>query len=316
MTVALDLTRANKLKSAARILKQYVEPNFVQKSQPELAAEYALFVGRILYQSGSLDAAEEFYQMIPKGSQRYFQAREELLWVWLRIGDLTRLRGDLETMNLDLFKNEFVPELPVVRAISNLKLCFYNKVVQDLQSFSERYHTVADTIDKALHQTPSPAPARLDNFASNAKRALELRKQENEAVAGLYARSLAAALPAVGKQKYWVELKTAREADVEDANQLLAKEFRRQWQNQKLMLQEAIQKMKFVKVELLSQVREQASAGSPAGALTASLEKQSALKRDGSQTYPYEGVVWADELFQLQAVSQGKCLQRQEAATP
>ena len=96
----------------------------------------------------------------------------------------------------------------------------------------------------------------------------------------------------------------------------LAAEYRRQWRNREHALSEAIRKMQFVKVELLSQLRYfsklHRSPSEPVASNDAK-EKERAktdlnLASDGDRSFPFDGVVWPDELFKLRSVAMGQCL--------
>src|SRR5205814_766022 len=68
--------------------------------------------------------------------------------------------------------------------------------------------------------------------------------------------SIAAALPAVGIQKHWKEAQDDLQVLIEIAKKNQDQEFRRQWKNQKIILSEAIRKMRFIKVEFMTEIRQ------------------------------------------------------------
>ncbi len=75
-------------------------------------------------------------------------------------------------------------------------------------------------------------------------------------------------------------------------------------------LKEAIRKMQFVKIELMTQVRSLSSEATPVN-LPPQPQRLSAaaeLKEKGDQTFPFDGVGWADELFHLRSTAQARCL--------
>ena len=105
----------------------------------------------------------------------------------------------------------------------------------------------------------------------------------------------------------------------ERAKKQVSSEYRRQWRNRERELSEAIRKMEFVKVELLSELRffaklnGSASGGTPS-AQASEREKNEgkqllASASDGAAVFPFDGVVWPDELFKLRSVAAGQCLQ-------
>ena len=168
-TVMLDMVHRKDLKGAAHVLKQYVEPTLQIRRDPYALAAYDLEIGRLLYQAGALDGAETFYEKIPNGVPQYLEAREELAWVRLRKGEKTKLRGDLETLRSGVFSDRFSPEVYLTRAISDLKLCYYDEVQKDFQEFLDRNRRWAKEIVTALNAQDSSRP-RGQGFVHLARR--------------------------------------------------------------------------------------------------------------------------------------------------
>lgn len=312
-TVSLALARKGDLPGAGRILKLHVEPAIAGMGDPRALARHYLAIARLLYQAGALDGAEVYYQKIPSGTDEFLTAREELDWVWLRKGDVSRLRGELATLSLGLFEEKFAPEVYLVRAISNLKLCYYDKAEKDFEAFTRTGKHWAGVIQAALSAQTVPPPPDKDFFSRMAEVGLKKRAEEIERLDNLAQRSISAALPAVGPQKHWVDAINHIKSDIEIAKKRQATEYRRQWSNQKTAMTEAIRKMKFVKVELMSQLRQAAMAAGTAPQNEDSISTSSAAParqavKDAEMNFPFDGVVWTDELFRLRSVVQGKCL--------
>jgi hypothetical protein len=134
--------------------------------------------------------------------------------------------------------------------------------------------------------------------------------------------SISATLPAVGWQVHWQKAKDRAAVSAESAKKRQAEEYRRQWKNDRAILTEAIRKMQFVKVELLSQMRMaqmqpgtgdaiQVSAAAPMRdpeAPRAATPSAKITVEDGQMTFPFDGVIWPDELFRLRSAAQSRCL--------
>lgn len=300
--VALDYAKNKDLPKAALILKKVVEPSIRATNDPKQVAAHYLLVARLLYQAGSLDGSELFYQKIPNGTAEYLQAREELTWIWLRKGDLQNLRGQLKTLKSELFRKYFAPEVYVVRAISSLKLCFFDETEKDFKEFQEVYAPWAKRIDQALKKEGGQA-IDADEYVLAARRAVELRQKELTELEKLSQASITAVLPAVGPQSHWTHAKNQVSAELEAAKKLLAEEQRRQARNQHIMLSEAIRKMHFVKVELLSQIRRFSNTS-----ISTPLPVSAIKKTSNDEVFPFDGVLWPDELFKLKSLAQSRCL--------
>jgi tetratricopeptide (TPR) repeat protein len=310
MTVALHYAKKGDIGSAAKVLKLYYEPWVNQTKDAKAVSNYTLNIARLLYQVGSVDGAIQYYSKIPKGSPDYITAREELAWSWLRQGDMTELRGNLKTLTSTLMSDQFRPESFLVKAISDLKLCYYDQVEKDFSQFLTQHMPWAKKIESALQSPDSAEPRLIDDYSQYAMDAVKSRQTELTALQGLASRSESAVLPAVGPQIQWTHAIGALTLNLESAKKLRAEEFRRQWKSDKSILTEAIRKMQFVKVELLSQVGEQTKLTDKSNPLTPAKVEDGKQKimANGDQTFPFDGVVWPDELFKLRSVTQGQCI--------
>jgi tetratricopeptide (TPR) repeat protein len=319
-TVAWGLAQRKDLAQAARVLKDHAEPALKEIQDPHAVSRYFLQLARLLYQAGAYEGAESYYEKIPAGSPEYLKAREELTWVWLRMGDNQKLRGALSTLALPIFKEQFAPEIELVSAVTNLKLCFYDAVQKDLDRFMEKNRSFARQIQSALSAEIVPPGPEKDYFSELAERSLAALQSEHARLNVFAERSIESALPAVGRQAHWERSAQALERSIELSKKRLQAEYRRQWKNRAHALQEAIRKMKFVKVEYLSQLRmlaRKAPAPSvPVAAQQDSIRVSSAssVRRDeGEIVFPFDGVIWNDELFRLRSLAQSRCLERSAA---
>ncbi len=311
MTVALAHARKGDLQAAAKTLKLFYEPWMMQANDPASSSRYSLEIARMLYQIGAIDGAIQFYQKIPKGSPDYVTAREELSWCWLRQNNLSELRGNLATLNSSLMSDQFRPEGVLVKAISDLKMCQYQSVEESLQQFVKKNQEWAKRIEVAIQSTEPPAPRILDDHSRFVADAVSIQATELKELENLSNRSVSAVFPAVGRQKHWEEQVQNLKLVMESTKKRQADEFRRQWKTDRSTLQESIRKMRFVKVELLSQVsqlegltRKEALPAYRSQAMKQKIEDHSEM------SFPFDGVVWPDEVFKLKAVANGQCAEK------
>jgi hypothetical protein len=317
-TVAWGLAQRKDLAQAARVLKEHAEPVLKEIQDPHAVSRYFLQLARLLYQAGAYEGAESYYEKIPAGSPEYLKAREELTWVWLRMGDNQKLRGALSTLALPIFKEQFAPEIELVSAVANLKLCFYDAVQKDLDRFMSKNQDFARQIQSALSESLTPPGPEKDFYSDLAERSLAALQSEHVRLSTLSERSIEAALPAVGQQAHWERSMESLARTIEHSKKRLQAEYRRQWRNRAHAMQEAIRKMKFVKVEYLSQLRMLArKTAAPNAPVAASqqdsiqLSSASSVRRDeGEIVFPFDGVIWNDELFRLRSLAQSRCLER------
>jgi tetratricopeptide (TPR) repeat protein len=309
-TVALALARKGDLASAAMTLKSHAEPALEAQGNLVKVSSHLLQIARFLFQAGLWEESETYLRKIPNSAPEFISAREELAWVLLRRGDVTNLRGEVASLSTPATRTEFHPELPVVRSISNLKLCSFGAVERDFADFQSTYGAWAKRIEQALASSEVPAPQSKDAFTQASERRAQVLAEESRRLSELHARSLQSSLPSVvGQQAHWMKAGELMATRTEVAKKSVQAEYRRQWKNQKTMLSEAIRKLRFVKIELLHQVRILA-ATAPAGATTDVVSTSQAAPRaaEGQIVFPLDGVLWPDELFRIQGVVEQRCL--------
>lgn len=321
-TAALSLAQKQDLGAAGKMMKSQLEPAIEAKKDPLALSSYYLQLARLLYQAGILDAAETYYSKIPSKTPEYLKAREEITWIYLRKGDVQKLRGELVTLSMPVFKEKFAPEVPLVRAISNLKLCYFDAVSRDFREFLEVNRRWASKIDQALMAPEVLKPESEDEYTKKAASALARREAEVARIAQYAEDSIRVALPAVGPQSHWVKIQDEMTKNVGMAQKTLQTEYRRQWKNQRSLLTEAIRKMQFVKVEFMSQVaelkqaRENQIAAKPAedairttSASVISAPPQNPVKpQDDEIAFRFDGTYWPDELFKLKSDAREQCM--------
>ncbi len=319
-TVAVGQAKKADLAGAARTLKMFYEPWLQATKDPRKLALHYMEVARLLYQAGAIEGAIAYYEKVPNGIPEYLTAREELTWCWLRLGQSEKLRGNLETLTSKVLADQFQPEAYLVRSISNLKLCYYDEVEKDFRAFIGVNREWAKKIDVALQSGDTPTPRTVDIYSEAAIASLGARQTELAVLQGLSERSISATIPAVGPQKHWGTGITRISSHIEGAKKRKSDEFRRQWKNDRITLNEAIRKMQFVKVELLSQVSElaamsegkgdaiQTSASAASNTVVVSSEQKNQMAKEGDMVFPFDGTLWADEMFKLKAISKGRCI--------
>lgn len=308
LSTALGLAKKREPGQAIQLLEKQLAAGAIRK---ELQPAYHLQLGRLYYQKADLAKAEENYLKIPVDDESAAESREELLWVWLRKGDTDKLRGTLETLAHPKFKDRFAPELFVVRAISNLKLCYYDEVKSDFQSFMTQNSEWAKKVDAALNETTPPSPPNADWYIKMVETAVTKRAAEKERIKTLFEESIASSLPGIGLQKHWKDAQGALATHAARLEKMKEAEYRRQWRNSSLLLTEAIRKMRFVKIELISQLN-MGQTAKPDSEVSQANEEAAEEKVEaeaaGKWSFPFDGVMWPDEMFAARSTAHNVCL--------
>lgn len=296
-TAVLNWARKNEIGEAGKLLKRRVEPEMEQTKAVHQLARHYLTLGRLLYQAGAYDASEAFYAKVPRGVAEYIPARTERTWSLLRLKRVSELRGELTSLSHEVFTNRFLPEVGLVRSVSNLKLCRFDEVVKDFDTFIATHKVWANRIEEAQK---NPATAKIDvpdERIQEITLALAAREVELERL-----QKLAAA----DKATVWTDALEALKTHVQDGRAGLLAQKTRFWKNREVVLKEAIRKMKFVRIEALSQVR-MAQANPPSTEVTDIARRIDSSREKGIQVYPVDSVYWPDELFKLHAAAATRC---------
>ena len=287
-TAVLNWARKNEIGEAGKLLKRRVEPEMeLTKAVQQLPRHY-LTLGRLLYQAGAFEASEAFYAKVPRGVAEYIPARTERTWSLLRLKRVSELRGELTSLSHQVFADRFLPEVGLVRSVSNLKLCRFDEVVKDFDVFIKTHKVWATRIEEAQK---NPATAKID----------VPDERIQEITLALAAREVE--LERLEKMGF---AKTALQTHVESTRAELLQQKVRFWKNREVVLKEAIRKMKFVRIEALSQVR-MAQNNPPSSEVTDIARRIDSSREKGIQVYPVDSVYWPDELFKIHAAAATRC---------
>jgi hypothetical protein len=287
----LEFAREGKLAASGRLIKEVIEPYIEQSSDKEDIALYYVTLARLLYQAGALVEAKQYYYSIPANSEYYLTARTEALWILLRLKDYSSAKGELASLQLGLFDDKFYPEIYLVNSMANVLLCEFKNAKAAFNKFIVDNKAWVKVIDRELSRK-KPSIAYEDKVILNLKR-LEISIDEE----------LALMSRVIKVQHYYDELVNLK---VVVKNQVLA-ETKRQWRDRKRTIEDSLYKMKFVKVEFISRMRELALARRENFTDKVSMY-QSATSRSNEMKFPSDGMTWGDEVFRMSADVTNQCM--------
>jgi hypothetical protein len=124
---AADNSRGQAATALAHLMKQPQNP--VGQDLMEMTA------ARMLYQNGYLDAAIKYYQKVPKSSDYFFEAQEEMGWAYIRKGQPQDTLAVTRTLTQPYFAVMVGPESSFLRTLAQLKVCDYSGVHAALNQF-------------------------------------------------------------------------------------------------------------------------------------------------------------------------------------
>ncbi len=291
-TALLDYAKKGMLGASGKLIKNVIEP-WMEKSQDvDEIASYYLTLGRLLYQAGAWDQSEHFYYLIPESSRYFMQARTEALWIHLHRRHFSKIKGELATLELDAFKDRFYPEIYLASAMANVMLCQFLDARRAIHRFAHVNRKWAKRIEREL--AGSKQRIINDDFiVANLKKALNSLEREKLALRE-------SNIPF--DQNFFVLTE-------KNIHKTLARQVKLQWSNRKKILEEALYKMRFVRVELLSRMRIWAEGMKNQLADRDALHTYASGRAQGNQMeFPSDGHFWGDELFNMSAHVRNLCL--------
>lgn len=277
---------------------------------------------RLLFQNGFLDAAANYYQKIPKASDYWFDAQEELAWAQIRKGEPQNAIAVTKTLVAPAFSSQVGPEPFFLRSLAQLKVCDYPSVVGTLNTYRERFKPRATELTKLTESANTPAvvrlierlkkgPAKLTDLGNDAaslprfvtrdaalvqnvltEKALE---GESKLAGELYARSLSGGTAQVGFQarleafKKAVETRTvaARSATYGRVKSLAGEEIAE--------ISAMLQKLHIVEAELLQQISIADRVISATQGRTSTKTGTTGSQAKDKVWFPAERETWFDE---------------------
>jgi hypothetical protein len=289
-TALLHYAKEGKLGASGKIIKGIIEPILINSNDTEEISLYFLTLGRLLYQAGALDESRKYFSLIPESSQYFLNARTESLWAHLRARDYSKTKGELATLELKMFSDKFYPEAYLVSSMASVMLCQFSDSKASVQRFIDVNKFWAREIDKNL-KAEKPNLIKDTFFTTHLKKSIEMATKEKsllqEINAPFYQERLDNTL-AKASEHYTVEAK-------------------QQWKNRESLLEKALYKMKFVKIELISRMR-QAEMDMQIAGVDEVRVQNAAPARKNQMKFPRKGDLWGDELFQINASIVNKCV--------
>ncbi|MBE8221854.1 MAG: hypothetical protein HAW60_03905 [Bdellovibrionales bacterium] len=134
--LANSLTEAKKLRRALREFKK-----ITNKSKPYTKMHTASLLGqaRVYYQLKNYKRALTFYYKVPRDSEFWLDSLQESAWTELRLNKLNGSLRHFQTIHSSYYKENYIPESLILRAVVYLKLCKYDEIKKILKIYNQEY---------------------------------------------------------------------------------------------------------------------------------------------------------------------------------
>lgn len=289
---------------------------------------------RLLYQNGFLDAAINYYEKVPKTSDYWFDAQEEMGWAFIRKGEPGRTLAITKTLVVPAFRAQVGPEPVFLRSLSLLKVCDYPEVTKSFGLFRERFQGKTKDLMALIDSADTPATkmlvtrlkegevkladlgddaSRLPRFSTRDEslrqfvQSEKVLETEAKRAADLYARSLNGGTAQVGFQGALESLKQTVETRVQLARSMTMGRVKALAQEEVNEVGQILQKLHIVEAEVLQQV---ALSDRVVAAIGPDKTKKKTKRPSvGSDRlwFPDESETWFDELSNYQVDIQKGC---------
>lgn len=319
--LALGLALQNDMVKAGKVLADLLKSGQTLISQDLVNMTAA----RLLYEKGFLSPAISYYKSIPKSSEYWFEAQEEISWAYLRKGEPQNTLAVTKSLMVPAFAPHVGPESVFLRSLAQLKICDYAGALTSIKEFRQRFRPRTEALLTTVSSPDNPAvqlfiekavkraPVSLLSLGDKAKQLpryitrdevtyhlIEQSKRlkaEAQTAGQIYGRSMNEASSHVGFQAQFEELKSQIETRHQTALNAIYARIKNLAEDELEEIHAALQKMHIVEAEVIQQVglSQRVVAASQGQAVKEKLGTTGSKDRY-SLRFPFEGELWFDEI--------------------
>jgi hypothetical protein len=298
---ALLVTRLRTVKEPTEeLIKDFLALSEDTKLTREARNEAALAVARLRYERQDYPAALEAYSRVqlPELDPGRATLYLEEAWTRYKLGELRAALGILTTLDAPSFRDEFLPDKYLLRALIYRDLCHYLPAKRAAKELTRRF---ADSLESIAARDDLTQDLRLRRAAAaqgstqRAARFKEMLEQESERL-GRFSGSFGERLTAHLTKLYALSL-----GEAERVYQARLAEAVRQQADTLLRAAEQVRLMEYeVGLKLYERVKKGSKRVLPA---------EETMLRPEQVAFPFEGEYWNDELKSYRVSITSRCLE-------
>lgn len=127
--------------------------NLMKSPYPPVSRDLMqITAARLLFQNGYFDAAVKYYEKVPKTSDYWTEAQEEMGWSYIRKGEPNNAMAVSQGLVSAGMNYQVSPEAFFVRSLSQLKVCDYTGVTETLALFPKRFKERTKNLEKMVQE--------------------------------------------------------------------------------------------------------------------------------------------------------------------
>ncbi len=154
------LTRQHKPKDAIAPFTIAYDETKNDPEQHKIAELANLNLARTYYALKNYERAVEHYDLVPRSSLDWHEARFEAAWSYYMMGRMNETLAELQTVTAPFFDHWYIPEHRLLRVLVYYNMCKYDDGAQLLEDFTALHRPVEQKLQAAIQQAQSD-PERL-----------------------------------------------------------------------------------------------------------------------------------------------------------
>jgi len=175
---------ANQVEDAAKVLAHVIkgEPQPVSRDLMDLTA------ARLLFQRAMYAPAIKYYEKVPKTSEYWTDAQEEMAWSYIRKGEPQNAMAISRSLVTPAMVTQAGAEGFFVHSLSQLKVCDYTGVIKSLGEFSKRFKERNKVLERVAQTSQNSEVSKVVEMLKNKKIARHHLGKEAQSLPRMVAR--------------------------------------------------------------------------------------------------------------------------------
>jgi tetratricopeptide (TPR) repeat protein len=113
-----------------------------------------LTMGRVFYSTKQYPLSIKYFEKLPQASSDWLQSLFEASWAYYMMKGNGKALGNILTLNAPYFEDQSFPESVVLQAVIYYNYCQYDKALEAVTDFIEKYPPLRDQIRKITEKDP------------------------------------------------------------------------------------------------------------------------------------------------------------------
>ncbi len=311
-----------------------------KNSSFDLQARCIANQSRVLYETGRFEEADRRYDRIPKSSFVWTDTLFEHAWNSYAREEYNRTLGKLVSYRSPALRFVFNSEVDVLMAQSYSALCLYDDAARIIEEFHRRLGTLARDVREFLERHPDDPRAHFELGRRALKDRLHtdrvLHRFLNRFVRSPHFQSLSLSLDRIEAEKIAIERLDARRSDAKTGSdsgfpgflnraldwrlrtiQMLGGIFvRNSMIDHHQVLVSDLEKMQFMKIDVLSRQKERLLAPDRASTSERNRGNRKPERRDDQYLWSFNGEFWNDEIGDYVFALESECGRTEKSGNP